>query len=110
MLLWVPEPVCHTTSGNASASWPARISSHTRPISSAFSAEQHAGVAVGEGGGFLQVGEGGDNFLGHPVDVLRNGEVLDGALRLGAPVGGGGHLHGAHGVLFGAESHAVVDW
>ena len=34
MLLWVPDPVCHTTKGNWSSSFPARISSHAATIKS----------------------------------------------------------------------------
>ena len=39
MLLWVPDPVCHTTSGNWSSSLLSVISSHTIPIRSHFSAD-----------------------------------------------------------------------
>src|SRR4029079_4627125 len=36
MLLWVPDPVCHTTSGNSSSCRPASTSSAARAIASAF--------------------------------------------------------------------------
>ncbi len=40
MLLWVPEPVCHTTSGKWSSSWPAITSSAARSIHSPSSGER----------------------------------------------------------------------
>ena len=38
MLVWVPLPVCHTTRGNSSSHFPARISAHTSAMVPACSA------------------------------------------------------------------------
>ena len=38
MFDWVPDPVCHTYSGNSVSSWPLITSSHTRSISWPFQA------------------------------------------------------------------------
>ncbi len=67
---------------------------------------QNPGFGVGERGGFFEVGEGFDDFLGHLVDVLGDGEVLDRALRLRAPIHVGGYLYLAHGVFF----YAIFQW
>nr|GFC86154.1 hypothetical protein [Tanacetum cinerariifolium] len=70
---------------------------------------EHTRVAVGEGGRFFQIREGLNNFFWHLIDILRNREVLDATLGLGAPVGVGGHLHLAHGVFFGPElAHSLA--
>ena len=45
MLLWVPEPVCQTTSGKCPSSLPARISSAACRIASHFSAVIFAGFS-----------------------------------------------------------------
>ena len=55
MLLCVPEPVCQTTNGNWSSSLPARISSHTRPMSSAFSADRAPRSTLVRAAAFLRM-------------------------------------------------------
>ncbi len=60
----------------------------------------HTELRVHLGGGTLDVGEGLD--VGAFETLTRDGEVLDGALGLRAPLGGGGDADLAHGVVLDA--------
>ena len=62
-----------------------------------------AGVCLG--GGLFQQAEGMDDLPGHRFPAHTDGEILNGALGLGAPVFVGGDFYLAHGVVFNAVFH-----
>ena len=57
-------------------------------------------VGIDQGAGFFENPEGADQGTGH--HIAADGKILQGALRLGTPVGRGGDFDGAHGIGFGA--------
>ena len=99
MFVCVPLPVCHTNSGNSSSSLPARISSAARDDEVGLVVGELAEVAVHERGGLLEDGHAADHRARHAV--VADGEVVERALRLGAPVPVVGHLDRAHAVGLG---------
>ena len=46
ILVWVPLPVCQTTSGNSSSHWPARIWAQAREMASACSGVSFPAAAL----------------------------------------------------------------
>ena len=62
---------------------------------------------VCQGGTFFQNAEGMDDFRGHRLPANTDGEILNGALGLGAPVFVGRDFHLTHGVVFNAVIHMV---
>jgi hypothetical protein len=87
MFVLVPEPVCITPSGNSLAWRPSAISS--------------AAAAIAEASGCpLDERDGADQLGRH--DLPANPEIVQGALRLGAPKRVRGDANFAEAVLFDA--------
>ena len=96
----VPEPVCQTRSGNSAASVPSITSSAARTMSSCRLGREKPQPGVHVGGGLLEDAEGADDRDRHRVAADR--EVVERALRLGAPVVLGRDLDRPHRVGLGA--------
>ena len=98
----VPLPVCQTTSGKCASSLPSMTSSAARDDEARLRRVELAEVLVGEGGGLLHDAEGADDGSAEalPADL----EVLQGPLRLRAPVPVGRDLDLPHAV--GLDAHA----
>ncbi len=103
MFVWVPLPVCQTTSGKCSSSRPSITSSAAWTMASALSAGQQAELAVDEGGRLLDQPERPDHLAGEAL--APDLEVVEGSLGLRSPVAIRGHLDGAHAVGFLPRLH-----
>ena len=105
MFDWVPDPVCHTYSGNSVSSCPAdHLIAHPldqlRPSTPAA-----ARPGVDHGGGLFHVSVGVVHLLRHPV--MADVEMLQAALGLRAPVLVRGHLDFAQAVELSPHSGGV---
>ena len=67
---------------------------------------EHTQLLVGDGCGLFQESEGMDDFLRHRCG-RADGEVVDGALGLGAPITVGRDFDRSHGVGFGSGVHEI---
>ena len=83
MLDWVPEPVCHTTSGNSSSYLPCDDLGGGLGNRIGHARLQRAEILVHEGGGLLDEGERVDERERHPL--AADAEILKRTLRLRAP-------------------------
>ena len=102
MFVWVPLPVCQTTSGNSASCRPAITSSAAAMIALADRGIlELAQVEVHLGRRPLHQGQGVDQLDRHPV--FADLEVLERALSLRSPEPFGRNLHFAHRVGFDAE-------
>ena len=100
MLVWVPEPVCQILNGNSSARSPSMTSRAARSISAALSRVELAEGVVHLRGRELQDAEGPDERGRH--GLMADGEMVQAALGLSAPVVIGGNFDRAHRVRFDA--------
>ena len=96
MLDWVPLPVCQTLRGKWSSSLPVGHLPGGGDDQGRLLRGHLAQVGVDLGRGLLQDADGPDQGRGHPV--VADGEVVEGAGRLGPPVPVGRHLDGPHAV------------
>ena len=96
MLLWVPEPVCQTTSGNSPASLPSTTSCAACAIASASLGSRPPSPLVHPRRGQLDDAERPDEGGRHAL--AADAEVLQAALGLGAPVVVGRDLDRPEGV------------
>ena len=103
MFVWVPLPVCHTTSGNSSSHRPASTSSAAATMASPFVDLEDAELDVDEGDRLLHAHEGVDEGERHPL--AGDPEVLERALGLRSPQSVGRHLDRAEGVDLGARAN-----
>ena len=99
MFVWVPLPVCHTTSGKWSSRRPSITSSAAATMARALSSGQEPEVAVHQRARLLEDAERADHLAGE--SLAPDPEVLERALGLGAPVAVGGDLDRPHGVALG---------
>ncbi len=88
MLVWVPEPVCQTTSGNSSSSLPAATSAAAAAMALPILGSSAPSFDVGLGRRLLQQAEGVDQRQRHAL--AADAEVLQRALGLGAPIASAG--------------------
>jgi hypothetical protein len=71
MFDWVPDPVCHTTSGKCSSSAPLRISSHTRAMASALSRGKSVISALVSAAAFLSTAKARMTSIGMRSPPMR---------------------------------------
>ena len=106
MLLDVPEPVWKTSIGKCSSQSPCATSPRRLGDRAGDLGVEHAEVGVDAGGRALDGGEGADQL---PLDGgAGDREVLDGALRLGPPLGPRRDAHLSHGVVLDAVVGAAL--
>lgn len=108
----VPEPVCQTTSGKLSRSWPGndlvrRLLDGGELFFGHFFGTQGA---VGAGSGLFQNAEGMDDLGGHRLDADADGEVVVAALGLCAPVFVRRDADLTHGIVFDAIFHRLLSF
>ena len=101
MFDWVPEPVCHTTSGNSPSCCPATTSSAAPAMASARRGSRSPRSRFTSADGLLDEGEGVHERQRHAL--VADAEVLDRALGLRAPESVGGHGDRAERVGLGAS-------
>ena len=102
MLVWVPEPVCHTDSGNSLVQVAGDdLVGDARDQLAPSQRGRRPAVGVDQRRRLLDVAEGVADGGRHAV--LADGEVRQRALRLRPPQRLGRHLDGAHAVGFDAD-------
>ena len=86
MFVWVPLPVCHTTSGKWSSRRPAITSSAAWTMARALSSGRSPSSRFTSAAGLLEDAERPDHLAGKPL--AADPEVLEGSLRSGRPSSG----------------------
>ena len=107
MFVWVPLPVCHTTSGNSPSHRPASTSSAAATMAASPGGLEDAELDVDEGDRLLHADEGVHEGERHPL--AGDPEVLERALGLRSPQPVGRHRDRAEGVALGAGANGGCD-